>query len=61
MKFSVLSAATKPLRLAILRLAIRVVEKSGLAVVQVKRSDGAVYMIGATGSYVRFDKVKQKA
>ena len=48
----------KQLRLALLKLAIRTVERAGLAVVQVKRTENAVYLVGAKGSYVRYDKVK---
>lgn len=49
----------KKARLVFLRVAIRQVEKSGLAVVQMKRTDGAIYIIGATGTYVRFDREKK--
>ena len=49
----------KPIRLAILKAAIRTIERAGLAVVQVKRGDDAVYLIARNGQYVRFDKVKK--
>ena len=48
----------KRVRLALLRFAIRVVERAGLAVVQLKRTGNATYLVGSNGSYVRFDKVK---
>ena len=48
----------KRLRLARLRKAIATCERAGLAVVHVKRTENAVYLVGAKGSYVRYDKVK---
>lgn len=52
-----IKALTKRLRLAILKRAIRFVEKSGLSVVQIKRSGSAVYLVAGNGQYVRFDRV----
>lgn len=40
-------------RLAILKRAIRFVEKSGLSVVQIERDKGAVYLVAGNGQYVR--------
>lgn len=54
-----ISALLKSWRLWRLRRAIKTVERAGLAVVKVKRGEGAVYLIGRSGSYVRFDKVKK--
>lgn len=51
-------ALLKHARLALLRFAIRTVERAGLAVVQLKRTGNATYLVGSNGSYVRFDKVK---
>lgn len=48
----------KRIRHAFIKQAIRIVEKSGLSVVQIKRGNGAVYLIARNGQYVRFDKVK---
>lgn len=48
----------KPIRLAILKLAIRVIERAGLAVVQVRTADDAIYLVSRRGEYVRFNKVK---
>lgn len=48
----------KPIRLALLKLAIRTVERAGLAVVQVRTADDAVYLVSRRGEYVRFNKVK---
>lgn len=49
----------RPVRLAILKAAIRIVERAGLAVVQVKTTDDAVYLISRRGTYVRYEKVKK--
>lgn len=49
----------RPVRLAILKGAIRIVERAGLAVVQVKTTDDAVYLISRRGTYVRYEKVKK--
>lgn len=49
----------KPIRLALLKLAIRTVERAGLAVVQVRHAGDAVYLVSRKGEYVRFDKVKK--
>ena len=51
-------AILKQIRLAILKRAIRRVESAGLAVVQVRRTENAVYLVGSNGAYVRYDKVK---
>lgn len=48
----------KFIRLQLLRFAIRTVERAGLAVVQLKRTGNATYLVGSNGSYVRFYKVK---
>ena len=48
----------KRLRLARLKKAIAICERAGLAVVQLKHTDNAVYLVGSKGTYVRFDKAK---
>jgi hypothetical protein len=53
-----IQAILKHIRLALLRWAIAIVERAGLAVVQVRKGEGAVYLIAGNGQYVRFDKVK---
>lgn len=54
-----LAAILKRIRLALLKRAIRRVERAGLAVVQVRRADSAVYLVSRNGEYVRFDRVKK--
>lgn len=54
-----IAAILKRIRLFWLKRAIRLVEKSGLAVLQVKRDEGAMYIIAGNGTYVRYDKVKK--
>ena len=54
-----IASILKRIRLAPLRLAIKTVERAGLAVVQVRKGEGAVYLVAANGQYVRFDKVKK--
>lgn len=54
-----LAAVLKPIRLAILKAAIRIIERAGLAVVQVRRGENAVYLVGRNGEYVHFDKVEK--
>lgn len=49
----------KHIRLALLKRAIRTIERAGLAVVQVKTADDAVYLITRKGTYVRYDKVRK--
>ena len=56
-----MKAILKPIRLAMLKLAIRTIERAGLAVVQVRHADNAVYLVSRNGEYVRFDKVKKGA
>lgn len=53
-----IQAILKRIKLAMLKRAIKTVERAGLAVVQVKKGDGCVYLVGSRGTYVRFDKVK---
>jgi hypothetical protein len=53
-----MKAILKPIRLALLKLAIRTIERAGLAVVQVRQADDAVYLVSRRGEYVRFNKVK---
>lgn len=56
-----MKAILKPIRLAMLKPAIRTIERAGLAVVQVRHADNAVYLVSRNGEYVRFDKVKKGA
>lgn len=49
----------KRIRLAFLHRAIKTVERAGLAVVQVRKGEGAVHLVAANGQYVRYDKVKK--
>lgn len=53
-------ALMKAIRLAILRKAIRIVEKAGLAVVKIQRGEGCCYVVGSNGMYVRYDKVAKE-
>lgn len=48
-------------RLRRLQRAIKLIEGAGLAVVQVKRGEDAIYLISRNGTYKRFDKVKKAA
>lgn len=52
-------ALVKAVRLAILKRAVRIVEKAGLAVVKIQRGQGCCYVVAGNGSYVRYDKVKK--
>lgn len=55
-----LAAVLKPIRLAILKAAIRIVERAGLSVVQIKRmTDKSVYLVARNGEYMRLQKVKK--
>jgi hypothetical protein len=56
---ALIQSLAKRARLSILKLAIRQVEKAGLAVVQMQRRGNAIYIVGSTGTYVRFDKEKK--
>lgn len=49
----------KRIGLAMLQRAIKRVERAGLAVVQVKKGEGCVYLVGSRGQYVRFDRVRK--
>ena len=55
---NLIAAVVKAAKLAVLKRAIRIIERAGLAVVAVKRGEGCVYLVSAKGTYVRFDKVK---
>lgn len=54
-----IQALSNKVRVFFLRRAIRRVEQAGLAVVQIKRTPGAIYIIGSNGTYVRYDKEKK--
>lgn len=53
-----IAAILKRINLAMLQRAIKRVERAGLAIVQVKKGEGCVYLVGSSGQYVRFDRVK---
>lgn len=56
-----IAALLKRWRLRRLQHAIKSIEGAGLAVVQVKRGEDAIYLVSRSGTYRRFDKVKKAA
>ena len=52
-------AVLKHVRLLLLKWAIGIVERAGLAVVRIKIKGNCAYLIAANGTYVRFDKEKE--
>ena len=56
----IIRRAVNSLRMWRLNRAIRFVERFGLAVVKIRRTKDAVYIVGASGEYVRYDKVKAR-
>lgn len=56
-----MKAILRPIRLAMLKAAIRLCERNGLAVVQIKKAAGATYLVGRNGEYARFDKQRPKS
>lgn len=52
-----LRRAIRSVRMWRLNRACRFIERFGLAVVKVRKTEGAVYLVGRSGEYVRYDKV----
>lgn len=57
---SMFKSTINAVRMWRLNRACRFIERFGLAVVKVRRTDGATYLVGRHGEYVRYDKVKTR-